>query len=211
MTFIMQVKKENVENMLLDAAKEEFLTYGFKGASLRRIVANAGTTLGNFYNYFESKEAIFERLVEPEYQSFLHLMENHDRIEQPEWLWQTQDISVWRNELLQLIKNVLPVFTDGFLIMLEHSAGTKYAKVKEELVAMAAAEFQKHHQEQGIHWADPEFGDFLARQFIEGIVLILTEYPTEDKRQTMMAEHFLFYIVGVMALVMGINWPNLKK
>ncbi|HEX7713089.1 MAG TPA: hypothetical protein VF531_03630, partial [Bacillota bacterium] len=83
--------------------------------------------------------------------------------------------------------------------------------VKEQLVAMAAAEFQKHYQEQGIQWVNPEFGTILARQFIEGIVLILTEYPTEDKRQTMMAEHFLFYIVGVMALVMGINWPNLKK
>ena len=210
----MQIKKDNVEKMLLDAAKKEFLSYGFKGASLRRIVANAGTTLGNFYNYFQSKEAIFERLVAPEYQSFIHLLQNHENHDQNanlDWLRQTHDMSVWRNELFGMIKKVLPVFTDGFLIMLEYSAGTKYATVKEQLVAMAAAEFQKHYQEQGIQWVNPEFGTILARQFIEGIVLILTEYPTEDKRQTMMAEHFLFYIVGVMALVMGINWPNLKK
>ncbi|MGE5607264.1 MAG: TetR/AcrR family transcriptional regulator [Bacteroidota bacterium] len=210
----MQIKKENVENMLLNSAKKEFLSHGFRGASLRRIVANAGTTLGNFYNYFESKEAIFERLVAPEYQSFIHLLQNHENRAQTgnlDWLWQTQDISIWRNELFEMIKKVLPVFTDGFLIMLEHSAGTKYAAVKEQLVAMAAAEFQKHYREQGIEWVNPEFGDILARQFIAGIVLILTKYPTEDKRQTMMAEHFLFYIVGVMALVMGSNWPKRKE
>ena len=32
---------------------------GFKNASLRQIVKDAGTTIGNFYNYFENKEALF--------------------------------------------------------------------------------------------------------------------------------------------------------
>lgn len=206
----MQIKKENIENMLLASAKKEFLVHGFKDASVRRIAANAGTTIGNFYNYFESKEAIFERLVEPEYRSFLHLMENHDRIEEPDWIWETKDMSAWRNGLLELIKSVMPVFTDGFLIMLEHSAGTKYAVIKEKLVAMAAAEFQKHYDEQGIHWADPELTDLLARQFIGGIIWILTKYQSEEKRQSMLAEHFLFYITGVMALVGGIDWTKFK-
>ena len=47
------------------AAMEEFLEKGFLGASLRRIVKQAGVTTGAFYGYFSSKEALFASLVEP--------------------------------------------------------------------------------------------------------------------------------------------------
>lgn len=47
------------------AAMEEFSEKGFLGASLRRIVKQAGVTTGAFYGYFSSKEALFASLVEP--------------------------------------------------------------------------------------------------------------------------------------------------
>ena len=47
------------------AAVQEFLDKGFRGASLRQIVKNAGVTTGAFYGYFSSKEALFASIVEP--------------------------------------------------------------------------------------------------------------------------------------------------
>lgn len=47
------------------AAKAEFLEKGFKSASLRQIVKNAGVTTGAFYGYFSSKEALYASIVEP--------------------------------------------------------------------------------------------------------------------------------------------------
>ncbi len=47
------------------AAVEEFLSKGFRDASLRQIVKNAGVTTGAFYGYFSSKEALFASIVEP--------------------------------------------------------------------------------------------------------------------------------------------------
>lgn len=38
--------------LILNAAKEEFLDNGFKSASLRNIVKKAGVTTGAFYGYF---------------------------------------------------------------------------------------------------------------------------------------------------------------
>ena len=52
---------ENIQK----AALSEFLEKGFLGASLRRIVKNAGVTTGAFYGYFSSKEALFASIVEP--------------------------------------------------------------------------------------------------------------------------------------------------
>ena len=47
------------------AALTEFLDKGFRSASLRQIVKNAGVTTGAFYGYFSCKEALFASIVEP--------------------------------------------------------------------------------------------------------------------------------------------------
>lgn len=48
---------------LLDAAAAEFGEKGFHEASISAITARAGTALGSFYTYFDSKDAIFQALV----------------------------------------------------------------------------------------------------------------------------------------------------
>ena len=48
---------------LLDAAAVEFGERGFHDASISGITRRAGTALGSFYTYFDSKEEIFQALV----------------------------------------------------------------------------------------------------------------------------------------------------
>ena len=48
---------------LLDAAAKEFGERGFHEASISGITRRAGTALGSFYTYFDSKDAIFAALV----------------------------------------------------------------------------------------------------------------------------------------------------
>lgn len=48
---------------LLDAAAKEFGELGFHAASISGITRRAGTALGSFYTYFDSKEMIFSALV----------------------------------------------------------------------------------------------------------------------------------------------------
>lgn len=48
---------------LLDAAGQEFGEKGFHEASITAITRRAGTALGTFYTYFQSKEEIFQALV----------------------------------------------------------------------------------------------------------------------------------------------------
>ena len=48
---------------LLDAAAKEFGDHGFHDASVSGITRRAGTALGSFYTYFDSKDAIFAALV----------------------------------------------------------------------------------------------------------------------------------------------------
>lgn len=53
--------------LIHSAAKAEFLSKGFKSASLRNIVKTAGVTTGAFYGYYSSKAELFEALVSEAY------------------------------------------------------------------------------------------------------------------------------------------------
>ena len=51
---------------ILDGARRVFLGAGFDGASMGEIAKAAGVSKGTLYSYFESKEALFERLIQDE-------------------------------------------------------------------------------------------------------------------------------------------------
>ena len=73
-------KKGSIE----DAAKQLFIRQGFHATSMRNIAARAGTSLGNLYNYYPTKEAILGSIIS-KYQQVvddrLRLM--FDQIEDP--------------------------------------------------------------------------------------------------------------------------------
>ena len=46
-----------------DAARERFIKQGFHATSMRDIAKRAKISLGNVYNYYETKEAIFESII----------------------------------------------------------------------------------------------------------------------------------------------------
>lgn len=54
-----------------NSGKHEFLNKGFRAASLRNIVREAGVTTGAFYGYYASKEELFESLVSEPAQALL--------------------------------------------------------------------------------------------------------------------------------------------
>ena len=56
---VVERKKGRIE----DAAKQLFIRQGFHGTSMRKIAARAGTSLGNLYNYYPTKEAILGSII----------------------------------------------------------------------------------------------------------------------------------------------------
>lgn len=58
-------KSRSTLEKILACSKAEFLSKGFKDASLRNIASAAGLTTGAIYGYFKDKNAIFEALVNP--------------------------------------------------------------------------------------------------------------------------------------------------
>ena len=73
----MQVKKEDLRQQILEAAKQEFLDKGYENSSMRVIAKKANTTMGNIYHYFDNKEALLTTLLDPVIENLNHLAEEH--------------------------------------------------------------------------------------------------------------------------------------
>lgn len=54
---------EERKSVIEDAARELLIKRGFHATSMRDIAKRAKVSLGNIYNYFETKEAIFESII----------------------------------------------------------------------------------------------------------------------------------------------------
>ncbi len=63
-----QIRKTTIE----DAARELFIKQGFHATSMRDIARTAEVSLGNLYNYYATKEAIFESIID----SYLTVMDD---------------------------------------------------------------------------------------------------------------------------------------
>jgi AcrR family transcriptional regulator len=61
----MALRTEGLDYKLMQSAKEEFLTHGYKDASINRISLNAGVTSGAIYIRYKNKDEIFYSLVKP--------------------------------------------------------------------------------------------------------------------------------------------------
>jgi AcrR family transcriptional regulator len=55
-----RTRKDNIEH----AARDLFITQGFHATAMRDIAKRAAVSLGNLYNYYPTKEAIFESLID---------------------------------------------------------------------------------------------------------------------------------------------------
>ena len=54
----------DIEDTLLDVALKEFLEHGYGGASVSRIVKNAGMSKTTVYSRYSSKESLFHAIIE---------------------------------------------------------------------------------------------------------------------------------------------------
>jgi len=57
------VQREERRQQILDCSLDMFISRGYEATRIRDIAAALGISVGLFFNYFESKEAIYEELV----------------------------------------------------------------------------------------------------------------------------------------------------
>lgn len=121
--------------MILQCATQEFLKYGFKDASLRRIAQQAQVTTGYIYSHFKNKESLFETIVYPVVHDlkniFTQIQETFHHFDDQK---QKKEMSQYTTENVQKMLDFIYQHFDIFTLLLDASYGTKYQSFIDELV-----------------------------------------------------------------------------
>jgi Transcriptional regulator len=196
----MQYKKDELRAVILAEAENEFFDKGYMNASLRRIAKRAGTTIGNVYNYFENKEALFDELVRDEYNAFIYLINNHSNLEIPVDVVDLNDVGVLRKLMNDFFTHLMPAFSRRFLIMLDLSEGTKYQNTKNEFIDFMTEHFSEHIAES-MEPLPADLPRIIAVQVLSGITYIIRNYDDENIKQQLICELLLYNIEGLMGFL----------
>ncbi len=193
-------------DLIYQAAMEEFLDKGFKSASLRNIVKTAGVTTGAFYGYFDSKEALFEALVQEQYDWMLDCFRKAQREfaglpqqEQPDQLGTISGVS--DDMLLYAYEHL-----EKFKLILCHSEGTRFSDLIDTMVEIETKGTHDYLEVlKKLGRPAPPIDERLEHILITGMFntffeLIIHEMPLEE------AKHYLeemraFYTAGWMKIM----------
>lgn len=191
----MQVLKEEMRNRIYDAAVKEFSEKGFGKASMREIAKGAGMTVGNLYRYFKDKEALFYSIIGPAHDSLMELVE--ESIEMVKHRFDTSFFEFLSEQILKISKE----HKIELLILFEGSSGTKYERVKEELVLVVEdflkGDFLRRLKEKNVEIEDIYLLRVIAVGFVEGMAMINRKYENAEKLKKVAEQFITFYFNDV--------------
>lgn len=128
----MQTKKANVYQEVLRAARGEFLECGFQGTNMRAIAEKAGVGLSNIYNYFESKDEIFQTVLNPAITALDRTLEEHNREENLSiTLYSSQEYQ--KGQVRKIVRLILD-YREEIRILFFRSHGSSLEEYKESFI-----------------------------------------------------------------------------
>jgi len=166
-----------VRGLILRSAKEEFLSRGFEGASLRSICKRAGLTTGAFYNHFSRKEDLFDALVAPRIEEFHGL---YGKVMSRE----LEDLDTGVDNELTSISYAI-AHRDEFRLLFECSRGTQYEGFKDRLIdELFYPGYQAVFDRYAGKPVDPALVKLILKmKFEEYMELIYGDYTMEEVRR----------------------------
>ena len=142
--------KTQSHERIIEAAKKEFMQYGFTDASLRRIATEAGIQVGGLYKHFSSKEEMFAALVDPAIEGLMELFREveteyakglplPDESNSVAGRWET------KSETVRAIEYIYD-HADAFKLIICKSQGTRYENFTHEMAKLEEEVTERYMQ-----------------------------------------------------------------
>ncbi|TFF96471.1 MAG: TetR/AcrR family transcriptional regulator [Promethearchaeota archaeon] len=133
---LQKLKREKKDLYILSAISV-FEEKGFNNARVKDITNRAGTSVGNFYRYFDSKEAIFETIIDQFYSLMIEKLQKLQTYDVPP----IDDVKILFREYIKIFSEKRKIA----LIFIEQMGGInkKYKKRKNKYLENFADEVKK--------------------------------------------------------------------
>ena len=125
-------EKKDSRERILAAARNEFMQYGFKDASMRRIGAQAGMTAAALYRHFENKDELFAALAEPAVQDLYNWIDAH--VSRAEAAVSAGGQDLWRDTEIDMMCLLVYPSMAEYRLLLNRAAGSRYENLLHDLV-----------------------------------------------------------------------------
>lgn len=198
----MDKEQKGTLEKILQVANKEFLAKGFKDASLRAIVKEAGVTTGAFYGYFKSKEELFDALVKEHADYIMNIydsiLEDFQKLPVDQ---QTSFMDSNSHYGIEKMFDYVWEHKEPFLLISNSSAGTKYENFIQQIAEkdIASTEtFLNTMEKNGkkVERIDPIIEELVINNtFNMFFNLILRDIPRE-KAQHCLEQLFTFHRGG---------------
>ena len=202
---------QNTRERILQYGMDSFLKHGFKGAPLRKIVAEAGVSTGAFYGYFANKEELFYALTDETVSQFTALL---DGVRQ-EMRALPPDRRLF--EMCGVYIRRIPEIVDFLLanpkeirLILTGSQGTKYEHFWESLQECNSENIQSSAQAANaqIQPLSKDTVRLLMSGYFSMLAKLILEETDRDKIIRCMTEVAKVFEKGILALMEGKEPPS---
>lgn len=209
-----QILKEEVRIRIVNAATLEILENGFEKASMRKIARKAGVTVGNLYRYFDGKEALVKKIVDPALTQLNLLVKSETNNHLS--LFSDIDFQVSFEEIEKMLRNFSGGFTGLFdqhyeammILMFDSTVRTDLVKWFIQLI--------KTTVEMNVSIAKDKYEyidlmcEVYAISICSGITTFFQNYKTyRDKIDV--ADALYIYFDGFVKMVQSTNWRKLYE
>ena len=194
-------------NKIQQAAIDEFLEKGFRGASLRQIVKHAGVTTGAFYGYFSSKEALFASIVEPHAQAIMaNFMEAQLRFADLQKNEQPSHMGIESSSCIDWMVDYICEHRDPIKLLLSKAEGTSYENFVHNIVEVEVEYTLKYMdvlRELGytVPRLDKTLCHIIASGMFGGIFEVVIHDIPEKQAMRDVGQLRAFYTAGWLALM----------
>lgn len=205
----MQIQKKEIRDEILKVATKEFLKKGFNVSSMRIIAKKSNTTLGNLYNYFESKESILDAVVDDLPCKMDAMLEAHRK----RTLGRRDVIETLGIEeaTKQVVKEVLldelyyeELLNYPFIILMEGCKDTKYEAYKDQFLNMITDHAREHLDEMMPHHNNEFLAKAMGQSFLSVLLFIGKNKKSVEEGKSELMRY-------VMSLVAGIGGKSFIK
>ena len=139
----MQVLKDEIQEKILQSSLELFLQHGFEKTSIEKIAKQAHISKSNLYNYFKSKDEIFEKLTSSAANKFVKII---DQFSTNQFTPKFCEVG-FEDMMVTRIFDLINDNRNELLLLMLCSKGTKYEKLKEQLIGQIALKFMQDYKD----------------------------------------------------------------
>jgi AcrR family transcriptional regulator len=199
----MQVLKDEIKNKIIEAAVKEFYLNGYEKASMRTIAKAAGISVSNTYNYYKSKELLFESIIEPVFQQVKSLFKRSLQ-KSTDQVLKSDIVLAFTDDITNMFIQMDPRQRQLLIVLAEKSAGTRYEKVKEEMVTLLRMHFAEALRKSGpVTQIEENQGyilNIIAANYIDGLLRILKEFRSQPWAVENLRTLLTYHLNGIKAL-----------